>query len=212
MIVFINEEGAYHSWLARHHQGFVVDALRRPTRKQPLLHRAACADLKTRSNSKQHSTTGRRVKACAEESAALIDWATAEYDRSPQTCEVCRPLEAMPIDSAPARKLSKLGREVMDYVVEVALIHLDQGNALRLSVGEIAAYLGKSPLRIAPAVLQLVQSGLLRLGQELNLDKPFPTRAAIYPTAAALKSLPAYGHWSDSRIEADLRRLRETVE
>jgi hypothetical protein len=211
MIVFIDEEGAYHSWLARHHQGFVVDALRQPTRKQPTLHRAACADLKS-GGSKKHSTTGRRLKACAVNVNELVDWTTSQYGRPPLDCQDCRPTRAVPVSDSSASAFGKLGHEVVDYVVEVALIHLDQGDALRLSVGDVAAYLSKSAAQLAPTIHQLVEQGLLRLGQEYKLDQPLPARVAVYPTAAALKTLPAYGQWADRQIEAELARLREPMD
>jgi hypothetical protein len=78
VIVFINEDRAYISWLARHRGGFVLDALRKPTRKQPALHRATCDEIRRSPTKRSHWTTGRHLKVCAAQREELLEWSAVE--------------------------------------------------------------------------------------------------------------------------------------
>ena len=59
MIIFLNEEGSYLSWVVHHPTGFVLDWLRKPTRKQPVIHRAKCSAIRRSKSKRTHWTTGR---------------------------------------------------------------------------------------------------------------------------------------------------------
>jgi hypothetical protein len=204
MILYRNEDRAYLAWLARHRHGFVLDALRKPTRKRPVMHRAECASVKKSAAKSTHWTTGRHVKACSSDSEELVAWAIEEYGAQPEFCPACAPAGAAPRrETLKPAHLTKLDREVLDCVLESAVIHLDHGDAdYELTISELADRLGKSPVRIKAPVLRLIEERLL----ETDADDLKPRRR-IYPTAAALRSLPAFERMSQEELAAELDRL-----
>ena len=90
MIIFLDEEGAYHSWVTHHRPGYVLDWLRKPTKKRPVMHRATCELVRRSKTKRTHWTTGRHLKACALDAEELSAWAAAEGGDVEycQTCEV----------------------------------------------------------------------------------------------------------------------------
>jgi hypothetical protein len=42
MLIIINDDAVYVSWISRHRTGFVVDCRRKPTKDHLILHRATC--------------------------------------------------------------------------------------------------------------------------------------------------------------------------
>ena len=212
MVVFLDEEGAYLAWLKRHRSGFVLDSLRRPTRKQPTLHRATCEAIRKSATKKTHWTTGRRLKACSLDVDQLAAWANDEFGAEPAECERCEPrkvIQAEEVLSAEKHDhLTKLGKEMLDYVIESAVIHLDQGDLdYHLTVGDVAGCVGKTPAQITAALMRLVEDGYLRMEGEVAPGAALSPRRKIYPTAAALRTLPAFEKVSDRKIEAELKQL-----
>ena len=188
MVIFVNEERAYLSWVTHHRHGFVLDMLKPPTRKRPVLHRAICAEIRKSKAKKTHWTTGRHVKACALAKEELLDWT----DTEPVLCEACQPNEAI----EQPRHLTKVGKDIVDYVVEAAVISLDQGAEYDASLADIAAYLNKTPAQIANIITQLVHDGYLRTES-----------SHVYPTADALRTLPAFEQLPIREVEAELQQL-----
>jgi hypothetical protein len=204
MIIYVNEDAAYLSWLSRHRGGFVVDGLRRPTRKRATLHRAGCDLIKKSKSKATHWTTGRRFKACSLDLQELVAWAQEEFLAAPVLCEQCAPLGTAESKESP-RRLTKLGREILDAVIESAVIHLDNGDAdYRLTIADLADRLGKSPTQLAAALSHLVDEGLLRTEEDVS----DPADRQVYPTALALKSLPSFESTSAEEIAKELDRLR----
>ena len=120
MIIFIHEDRAYLSWVAHHRDGFVVDWLRKPTRKHPVLHRAACSEIKKTSSKSTHWTTGRHLKACSQDLDELRAWMHDEGSTRPEVCPHCHPLQ-LSTSSADDRHLTTLSSEALEYVLEVAV-------------------------------------------------------------------------------------------
>lgn len=213
MVIFVNEERAYLSWLAHHRHGFVLDLLKRPTKKRPVIHRAVCDDIKTSTSKKTHWTTGRHIKACSLDIEELLAWAETESEGEPIYCERCRPTDdAVQSDAPHERHLTKLGKDIVDYVAEAAVVCLDQGVEYDASVGEVADYLGKTASQITPALLRLVEDDYLRIEGGLDPDDTSPSDRQVYPTADALRILPAFEQMPLGSVKAELEHLVEDDE
>jgi hypothetical protein len=213
MVIFLNEERAYLSWTGHHREGFVVAGLRRPTKKTPVLHRAACGEIKSGSGGRSHWTTGRHLMACSLDRQELIEWSRREYDEPPLACGECRPdvelsLEQLGASNEGDNHLTHLGKEIVDYVVESAVIQLDQDEPqYHLTVGDVAAALGKTAAQTSGPLLRLVETGYLRIEGILTPGKPLPKRRPVYPTAVALCTLPAFAEMAPAELQTELARL-----
>jgi DNA-binding transcriptional ArsR family regulator len=208
MIVYYNEDAAYLSWLSRHRQGFVLDALRKPTKKRPTAHRASCPAIKKSHSRTTHWTTGRHLKACSWELEDLIAWAKDEFAAEPILCEQCAPLRtATQTEAAPGEstcRLTKLCRATLDEVIESAVIHLDNGDRdYDVVMADLAKRLGKSPLQISAALSRLAEKGLLEIEGRVSS----PANCRIFPTTAALRSLSTFATLSNAEIAEELERL-----
>jgi len=210
MVIFVNEERAYLSWLAHHRHGFVLDLLRRPTRKRPVVHRATCEEIKAAKSKRTHWTTGRHIKACSLDMDELLAWVETESEGEPVYCEQCKPTdEAASHTATHERQLTKLGKDIVDYVVEAAVVCLDQGAEYDASVGDVAAYLGKTPAQITTALVRLVDAGYLRIEGDFDAQNAVPGPRLIYPTTDALRTLPAFGQMSAGKVKAELEQLTD---
>lgn len=217
MIIFINEERPYSSWLARHRNGFVVDALRKPTRKQPILHRAACPEIKRcikNSNKKKtHWTTGRHVKACSLDAEELRAWVQEEFGADAADCGDCRPelgkhTDGLKDDSADHPNLTKLGKEIVDCVLDVAVVRLDGGEAgYTLTLAGIAEFLGKTPAQLTTALLRLMDDEYLEMVEAVAPVEEVPVDRTIYPTTKALRTLPAFRKMRRGDVEKERQAL-----
>ncbi len=213
MIIFLNEDRAYGSWLARHRRGFVLDWLRKPTRTQPGLHRATCHEIRGAKTKRSHWTTGRHLKACSLDRQELTDWAHRECGREPSACDHCQPHEVicaqgLALSDGCPRPLTKQGGDIADYVLDVALIHLGQGDrGYHLTVGDLAAYLGKTRAQITPAILRLLEDGYLRANGQILPGAALPRQRVVFPTALAMRILPAFERRPTEEIEAELCEL-----
>ncbi len=65
MILFLDEDRAYLSWVTHHRNGFVLDCHRKPNKHHLMLHRAICPDIKRSATKTTHWTTGHHMKACS---------------------------------------------------------------------------------------------------------------------------------------------------
>lgn len=212
MIIFVNEERPYLSWLARHRAGFVADALRKPTRKPPVLHRAVCPEVKLSRTKSTHWTTGRHVKACSLDLEELAAWARNEYGVEVVSCAACGPEngargELGVHDAADHDHLTRLGKEIVDCVLDVAVVYLDGGApGYALTVGDIAELLGRTPGQMTAAFLRLVADGFLtvELGdRHVAPDSALPVDFRVYPTVKALRTLPAFARMRVRDVERE---------
>ena len=214
MIIFIHEERAYLSWLVRHRHGFVVDWLRKPTRKRPVLHRATCTEIKRSTSRQTHWTTGRHIKACGLDLISLRDWVHDESGNEPVYCEHCRPELQTPTEAqkATARKsdeLTSLGKEIVNYVLEIAVMCLDGATSdYRVTLDDLAQFLGKSPAQLNAAVGRLVDDEYVVLDHPIERRAKLPNDLGILPTAKSLQRIPAFQKLSPNEIGLELKRLR----
>jgi hypothetical protein len=207
MIIFLNDDAAYRSWIAHHRAGFVLDGRRMPKRGHIVLHRASCCEISPSPSSRQHWTTGARIKAVSLDREELMAWGAAETGREVPCCSTCQAGRDLPASAASAGALPKLARDILDYVLEAALIHMEhQQPPYRLTLGDIAACFGKTPGQMAPVVGRLIDEGWLTL-----LGKPVAAgklhRGVVGPTVLALRTLAAFQDESDAAIESELQKL-----
>ncbi len=149
MIIYLDEDRSYLSWVFHHRDGFVIDWLRQPTRQKPVLHRANCKSIRVSPTKKTHWTTGRHIKACSLDRQKLQQWAQEESGHAVVLCEECLS-GASPADDERPGYITKLGRELLDFVLETAVVHLDNQDAgYRLTVGDLADSADKTTGNIA---------------------------------------------------------------
>lgn len=123
MIIFVNDDGSYRWWVIHHRQGYILDGHWKKTLRHLMLHRATCGEMRIASGKSSHATTGGRFKACSA-SHELVGWSEQHADVAPELCSHCRPTDLPSIDSPePHQKLSRLSAEILDYVLDVAVIH-----------------------------------------------------------------------------------------
>lgn len=206
MIIFLDEELAYLSWVTHHREGFVLDCFRRPSKSRLALHRATCPEIKGSSSKRSHWTTGRHMKACSLDENSLKMWVVEQSRDEPQNCPKCLS-DDPPAQREPLR-LSHLDREVLSFVLEVALLHLDEHDGgYLLTVGKTAHCLAKTPGQLNASLQRLVEGGLLTLVATAAPGGPPPNADQIYPTVPAMKTLPAFKDLSDGEIESELASL-----
>ena len=209
MIIFINDDRAYLYWVTHHRQGFVLEGRRRPKVSHLLLHRATCSDIKRTDSKRTHWTTGAKLKACSVNLNELGDWAVEESGSAATQCEKCRPEHELPSESSGEIHLTKLGADILDYVLDAALIHIDHEQPpYRLMVSEIAACFNKTPGQLSAALHRLVDDGLLAVDGKLVAAVPIPHKRIVWPTIRALRTLQAFQSESDEMIQAELAKLR----
>lgn len=211
MIIFLDEDRAYLSWVAHHRTGFVLDATRKLSQRHVVLHRSTCALIKQSSRRRTHWTTGRRLKACAIDAAQLSAWTREQVGAEPSACSACRPHQ----DASEAHEehaelhLTRLDRDVLSFVLDVAAIHLDEpGSEYTLDVGEIARCLQKTPGQLTAAIERLAAGGMIALDGPLRPNRKRGVPAVIAPTAQALRTLPAFSEMTDAQLAAELARLQ----
>jgi hypothetical protein len=211
MIIFIHEDGAYLAWLARHRQGLVVDWLRKPTRKHPVLHRATCSEIRHSSGPRSHWTTGRHLKACATDVDELREWVQEETDVPLEYCTSCQPNGELPGPAAATHAaghdhLTHLGGEIVNYLLEVAVMFLDDViPAYDVTVADVAQYVSKTPAQISAAIQRLLDDNYISLSRAAAHGRP--NKAHVFPTAKALSTLPAFEAMDEQAIEQMLERL-----
>jgi hypothetical protein len=211
MILFIDEDRAYLSWVTHHRNGFVLECARKPSNRHLMLHRATCPSVKHSATKKTHWTTGQHMKACSLDSEELKAWAREQTEAEPSGCVDCLIISDQQAQDHPLH-LTKLDQEVLSFVLEVASLHLDEGaGAYWLSVGMVAKCLLKTPGQLSEALGRLVGDGLLRTTEKWQDEEPFPTKGCLLPTILAMKTLPSYQERSDEGIEAEIRLLAGEV-
>ena len=208
MIIFLDDDAAYMRWITHHRRGFVVDGRRHAGQGHVVLHRAICSHLKPERGARAHATTGQKLKACALDQAALEDWALAEYGAAAHCCPDCQPDVTSHTDLQEPAHLTKLGAEILDYILDAALIHMEHDYPpYHLTVGDIAACFGKTVGQLTPALETLVADGFLADPPSNTLSSRQATKCVVYPTAQALRTLASFQAESDDALAAELAKL-----
>lgn len=209
MILFLNEERAYLNWVTHHRQGYVLDCTRKPTTRHLTLHRATCSQVKKAEARRTHWTTGSHMKGCSLDLDELRRWAVEQAGGQPAICAACRPGQEPANSSALGEPhLTRLDRDILSCVLEIASYHIEaEDHAYVLSVGMIARCLAKSEGQLAAALHRLVDEGLLTISAQAKPGGAFPSRAKIFPTASALRTLDAYAQCDDARLAVELEKL-----
>ena len=207
MLIIINDDPVYISWLSRHRSGFVLDAKRKPTRNHVILHRAICSVIKP--HKRARLTTGGHLKACSLDATELESWAEEQTGGGLTDCQQCHPRELEHADDerAPAHALTRLGREVLSYVLDLAVMYLDgEDTRYRPNVDNVAAYLGKSVAQTNPVMQRLIDEGYLKSGGLST--KGAASTTVIYPTAKALRTIPAFAEMTEKEVAEELDKLK----
>ena len=205
MIVFIGEERAYWNWVTHHRQGFVLDGRRGLKPGHFVLHRASCAEMRRKTSNRSHWTTGGRFKSCASTPDELQQWST-EHGQTWAFCDICRPHEATAhLGSA---SLTKLAGDILDYVVEAALIHFElEYPPYRLCVGDIAACFAKTPGQLSASLRQLIEQQLIIVRARSSHPDLLDSKTMVYPTLAGLRTLASLAEEGDAALTDQLNRL-----
>ena len=208
MLIIINDDPAYVSWISRHRQGFVIDSRAKPEKNHLILHRATCSIIKP--HKRARLTTQAHIKACSLDAAELASWALEQTGGGLVACSECQPNHEEPATTEHQAKhaLTRLGRDILSYVLDLAVMYLDgEERHYHLNVQGIAVYLGKSTGQIMPAVQRLIDEDYLE-GNRTPIAIPLTDTAIAYPTAKALRTIPAFGAMSEENLGAELAQLR----
>jgi hypothetical protein len=208
MLIIINDDAAYVSWISRHRHGYVVDSKRNPAKNHLILHRATCSIVKP--HKRARLTTGAHIKACSLDAAELAAWAVEQTGGGLTVCPECRPdQEDSPTTEHQAKHaLTRLNKDILSYVLDLAVMYLDgEERQYRLSVQGIASYLDKTPRQIMPALGRLIEEGYLACDPPATNGTP-PAMSVIYPTALALRTIPAFDAMPKRALAAELESLK----
>lgn len=208
MLIFLNDDRPYLYWVTHHRRGYVLDGRRKPKAGHLTLHRATCSKIRTTASKRTHWTTGGRFKACALQREELEAWASEETGRNVENCSACQPDHDLPVDSDGQLHLTKLGSDILDYVLDAALIHFDEVDPpYRLTVSDIAACMGKSPGQISPVLHRLITDGVLRIHGKYPATTAIPPRRVVLPTIKGIKTMSTFANESDASIAESLDKL-----
>jgi hypothetical protein len=206
MMIFLNEERAYQHWVTHHRLGYVLDGRRKPRISRLTVHRADCDDVRVSARSRRHATTGNRLKACSMDRMELETWAVETSGLAADSCPKCRPASERP---AEAVHLTRLARDVLDYVLDAAVIHLEHEHPpYHLTIGDIAACFAKTPGQLGPVLQSLVEQGMVVCPGTTAIGAGSPKRVVL-PTIAALRTLEAFHQLDEASLEAELAKLSE---
>jgi hypothetical protein len=207
MIIFLHEEQAYRHWVTHHRQGFVLDGRRKPKICHLTLHRAVCPAIKPAGSGATHFTTGPHLKACSLDVEELREWGLESTGAEPAMCQACQPLVAA-ATTDDAIHLTRIGKEILDYVLEAAAIHFEPDTPqYRLSVRDIADCLGREVSHLVQSLRPLVHDGLLVVDGWTGHGTPAPRRI-VYPTAKALRTLGEFAEANDEVLAEELSKLK----
>lgn len=214
VIIILNDDRTYVSWLRRHRSGFVLDTRRKPTKRNATLHRAGCAEIRHAKSRRTHWTTGGRMKACSDDYNELTEWAREQIGGEAKTCPLCAPdadvssLESVAASHAADGRLTRLESEIVSAVVESAILHLDNDIKFRMTVGDVARYLSKTPAQISDAMLRLAAEQLVEIDAAAGGAGPLSPELNIYPTASSLGTVPAFAELDADELQRELATLR----
>lgn len=211
MLIIINDDPAYVSWLSRHRQGYVVDCNRKPTKNHLILHRATCSVIKP--HKRARLTSGAHIKACSLHVEELAAWALEQTGGGVIACSECEPnQEPATCEHQANHSLTRLGRDILSYVLDLAVMYLDgEERHYHPKIDDIAVYLAKSPGQIMPALQRLIAEGYLDCEPPATNGAPSAT-SIIYPTVSALRTIPAFAVMANSAVDAELRNLKSVAD
>jgi hypothetical protein len=208
MIIFINDDRAYLNWVTHHRQALVLEGRRWPKVSRLKLHRAVCPDVKAPGSRRAKLTTGGRFKACSTAVEELQSWATQETGKIAEVCERCHPDQPPETTSAGEVHLSRLAAEILDYVLDATLIHMEhEYPPYRLAVSDIAACFAKTPAQIGTPLRQLVDDGLVIVNGKMQIASAIDPKRMVWPTLRAMRTLEAFQAESDESIHKELAKL-----
>jgi hypothetical protein len=208
MIIFVNDDRAYRYWVTHHRQGFVLEGRRKPKVSHLAMHRATCSDIKRAASKRTHWTTGANLKACSLDFDELVAWAIEESGSTARSCEKCQPGQDLLNEDAGTIHLTRLGAEILDYVLDAALIHLDhEYPPYRLTVSDIGNCFGKTPAQLSSVLHHLIDDGLLTADGKPGTAVPISAKRIVWPTIRALRTLEAFQPQSDELIQTELAKL-----
>lgn len=208
MVIFLNDDRAYSNWVIHHRQGFVIDGHRKPRSGHLILHRADCPSLKSRASKRIQWTTGNKFKACSHDREDLEAWADDEGARSMELCPTCRPKEDNPTQAVGEVHLTRLGSDILDFVLDAAVIHLEHEHPpYRLTVSEIAACFGKTAGQLQPVLHRLLDAGFIFVPGVIDSSTTLSPKRIVLPTKQALQTLEAFQAESDEAIATELAKL-----
>jgi hypothetical protein len=214
MLIIINDDHFYLSWLAHHRLGYVLDSYRRPAKRHLVWHRATCSAIK--GAKRAHWTTGTHIKVCSPNPVELAQWARDETGGDLQPCPHCRPDQELRAEdladnvntTAEHAHRTVLGGRIMDHVLELAAMRL--GGELpkyQVTVGDVAEAFSKSLAQISPALVRLAEEGQIKLTGRISPGAPLGEKVGVFPAAAALRSLPAFAELTDEALDAEIGEL-----
>jgi hypothetical protein len=144
----------------------------------------------------------------------LTEWAQEQIGGEPKLCGVCDPTGDDSLAAtrtgprAAERPLTKLENDIVSAVVESAVMHLDNNLEYRLTIGDVAHYLSKTPGQISAAILRLVAGMMLEVEQSPTSGGPLPPTLRVFPTASSLCTVPAFANINADKLQSELATLR----
>ncbi len=208
MLIIINDDAAYVSWISHHRQGYVVDSKRKPTKNHLVLHRATCPVIKP--HKRARLTTGAHLKACSLDVDELAAWAVEQTGAGLNACAECQPdhEKSLAGEDHAQHALTRLGKEAVSYVLDLAVMYLDgEERHYGPSVEAIGVYLDKTPKQILPVVERLIEDDYLECDQPAA-EESLAAASIVYPTERAMRTIPAFGEMSGDALAAELESLR----
>jgi hypothetical protein len=131
-----------------------------------------------------------------------------EIGATPDHCAQCDPTNDTLASSEVPIHLSKLASDILEYILEAALIHFEiERPPYHLTVADIAACFAKTPGQISPALHRLLDAGFVTIQGHINPAAVIPPKRVVLPTVAAIRTLEAFRSESDSTIQNELAKL-----
>jgi hypothetical protein len=217
MIIIINDDPAYLAWLEANPRGYVVNAHRMPKARYLVLHRASCAEISAARRG--HWTTGPYIKVCSRNVHELADWARADVGGQLRPCERCRPKFEPASSAGPSPRepnhphLTKMGDHLLSYILELAVMSLDgMGHYCESppTVGKLAKYFDRTVGQITPVLRRLLEDGYISVGHDTSPEARFWGKTIVYPTAASLRTVPAFAEMTDREVVRAIANLQAT--
>jgi hypothetical protein len=213
LIIIINDDDAYLAWLEAHPRGYVVNAHRRPKPRYLVLHRTGCTEISAARRA--HWTTGPYIKVCSRHVEELVAWARDDVGGALRPCERCRPKLPTAMAAEPAREadhphLTKMGDHLLSYILELAVMSLDgMGHYCENppTVGKLAKYFERTVGQVTPVLRRLLEDGYISVGPDAAPENRFSYKSVIYPTAASLRTVPAFAELNDREVAAAIATL-----
>ena len=212
VIIYIEEERAYLHWVTHHRTGFVLDVRYKVAHPRPIIHRATCPEIRSSKTKHTHWTTGPHLKACALVREELSQWAKEGLKSESEFCPRCQPdhsAEHVPeAENLAGAHLTRLGSDIVSYVLDVAIVHLDEGDPdYLLTVGNLAQCMGKSSAQLAEPLARLIRDGYITISEPIVSGETPRSRSIIYPTPGALRTLPVYADLTEAEVTTELDKL-----